>query len=380
MTTEIEEAIKQRDEAKQNRHNDEPRYKEADEVKDQITEKQKEIWKRKVLDSQEAGNVWQMVRNLKDGPRECKNKVIIHNNKTRVTDRQKTRAFMSHYKKTSNITLKEEDRWAKKAVNEHLRKPTCDLATAEARIQEALNVVAQWSTKWKLTISGGKCEASFFSTNSHESKWRPKLTIGEEEIPYSENPKFLGVTYDKQLTFTDPANNVAKSKSRALVHLAGTDWGYDKATLRSTYLAIGRTIMDYAGAAWQPWLSKTSFEKLESAQRFAGRIITGHLKTTPNECILLDINLTSMVTKCRQNAVIALEKSKRLPPNNPRRQVIKKGEATNYETELEKWGDQGMGRDLQEQRPHKPFPAREESVDRYDQDQFQIQRDEEVRQ
>ena len=167
-------------------------------------------------------------------------------------------------------------------------------------------------------------EASFFSTNSHESKWRPKLTIGEVEIPYSENPKFLVVTYDKQLSFTEHANNVAKSKSRALVHLAGTDWGYDKATLRSTYLAIGRTTMDYAGAAWQPWLSKTSFEKLESAQRFAGRIITGHLKTTPNECILLDTNLTSMVTKCRQNAVIALEKSKRLPPNNPRRQVIER--------------------------------------------------------
>ena len=207
-----------------------------------------------------------------------------------------------------------------------LYSSSIDLATAEARIQEALNAVAQWSTKWKLTISVGKCEASFFSTNSHESKWRPKpeLTIGEFEIPYSENPKFLGVIYDKQLTFTEHANNVAKSaksKSRALVHLAGTDWGYDKATLRSTYLAIGRTTMDYAGAAWQPWLSKTSFEQLESAQRFTGRIITGHLKTTPNECILLDTNLTSMVTKCRQNAVIALEKSKRLPPNNPRRQV-----------------------------------------------------------
>ena len=208
-----------------------------------------------------------------------------------------------------------------------LYSSSIDLATAEARIQEAFNVVAQWSTKWKLTISVGKCEASFFSTNSHESKWRPKLTIGEEEIPYSENPKFLRVTYDKQLIFTEHANNVAKSaksKSRALVHLAGTDWGYDKATLRSTYLAISRTTMDYAGAAWQPWFSKTSFEKVESAQRFAGRIITGHLKTTPNECILLDTNLTSMVTKCRQNAVIALEKSKRLPPNNPRRQVIER--------------------------------------------------------
>ena len=43
MTTEIEEAIKQRDEAKQN--NDEPRYKEADEkVKDLITRQRETVY------------------------------------------------------------------------------------------------------------------------------------------------------------------------------------------------------------------------------------------------------------------------------------------------------------------------------------------------
>ena len=69
------------------------------------------------------------------------------------------------------------------------------------------------------------------------------------------------------------------------------------------------------------------------------------------------------------------------PGKQPKKTSNRKtGEATNYETELEKWGDQGMGRDLRERGPHKPFPAREETVDRYDQDQFQIQRDEEVSQ
>ena len=71
-------------------------------------------------------------------------------NKTRVTDRQKARAFMNHYKKTSNITLKKEDRWAKKTVNEHLRKPTCD--TEHERERESspsrnLNQPSRVSTK-----------------------------------------------------------------------------------------------------------------------------------------------------------------------------------------------------------------------------------------
>ena len=123
---------------------------------------------------------------------------------------------------------------------------------------------------------------------------------------YTQNPKSLGVTYERTLNFGDHAANVskaAKNKARALVHLAGSDWGYLKPNLRSTYLAIGRSTLDYAGAAWQPWLSKTVLEKLERTQRFAGRNITGQLKTTPAECELLEANLRSVSSKCHQNAV-----------------------------------------------------------------------------
>ena len=71
--------------------------------------------------------------------------------------------------------------------------------------------------------------------------------------------------------------NSAKRKLRAPIHLAGTDWGYNKAMLKGTYLAIGRSTMVYAAAAWQPWLSNTGFEKLKATQS-AARAITG---TTP---------------------------------------------------------------------------------------------------
>ena len=89
-----------------------------------------------------------------------------------------------------------------------------DLKVAEERIKHALTVVADWSNKWKLTISVPKCEASFFTTYTQESTWRPNLKIGSEVIPYNKNPKFLGVTYDQQLTFKDHAKKWPTAQKR----------------------------------------------------------------------------------------------------------------------------------------------------------------------
>ena len=71
-------------------------------------------------------------------------------------------------------------------------------------------------------------------------------------------------------------------------------------------------------------LSKTNIEKLESAQRFACRIITGNLRTTPNEILLLESNLPPISTRSCQNATIAYERAIRLSDDNPRANIIKK--------------------------------------------------------
>ena len=103
--------------------------------------------------------------------------------------------------------------------------------------------------------------------------------------------------------------------------LATTDWGYDKQTLRATFIPTGRSAVEYAAASWLPWVSSSTMEKLETCQRFAGRAITGQVKTTPVEAILAEANLPKIGTKATQLCSIALEKSKRIAPENPRHPV-----------------------------------------------------------
>ena len=51
--------------------------------------------------------------------------------------------------------------------------------------------------------------------------------------------------------------------------------------IRSTYIATGRTTVEYAAAEWLPWVLLSTMETLEMCQRYAGRAITGQIKMTP---------------------------------------------------------------------------------------------------
>ena len=162
------------------------------------------------------------------------------------------------------------------------------LLQAEHGLQTNLNHIAEWSKWWKVELFVQKSECSFFTISTHEASWRPNLKLSNHALEYNPLPKFFGVTYDRQLTFVPHAATVGQNLRRqasALRSLATTDWGYNKQTLRATFIATGRSAVEYTAAAWLPWVSSSTMEKLETCQRFAGRAITGQVKTTPEEAI-----------------------------------------------------------------------------------------------
>ena len=99
-----------------------------------------------------------------------------------------------------------------------------------------------------------------------------------------------------------------KQQAGGLRCLASKDWGYEKSILRSTYIATGRSNVEYAAAAWLPWVSISTLGKLEMCQRYAGRAITGQMKTTPVEAILEEADLPIVATWATQLSTIAMEK------------------------------------------------------------------------
>ena len=199
-----------------------------------------------------------------------------------------------------------------------------DCRRAGALVQGAVTAVSDWSRRFKLSLNPSKCQVAFFSVDSREAGWQPVIDIDGRQLPFSANPVFLGVTFDRTLSFGAQARKVCASvdsRRRVLSSLATRDWGWNVGQLRQVYAAFIRPVMDYCAAAWQPWLADTNLGLLERAQNRALRSITGQLNTTPLEALRLEAGVCSYSTWANRKCVLAYERSVRLPPSNPRRDL-----------------------------------------------------------
>ena len=67
--------------------------------------------------------------------------------------------------------------------------------------QGALFRLERWSEYWCLPLNPSKCEASFFSVDPHQANLQANLLLLGSRLRFSPTPTFLGVTFDRTLSF-----------------------------------------------------------------------------------------------------------------------------------------------------------------------------------
>ncbi len=110
--------------------------------------------------------------------------------------------------------------------------------------------------------------------------------------------------------------------------LGGTKWGWRRTQLRPVYLALIRSVAEYAAPAWFPWTAKTNVEQLETAQLAVARAITNLLGRTPKEVVRHEANLQPLAVRLRELTLLHADKSSQLKPNDPRREMMNQRVAT----------------------------------------------------
>ena len=73
--------------------------------------------------------------------------------------------------------------------------------TVEAT-QGALFRLERWSEYWCVPLNPSKCEASFFSVDPHQANLQPYLLLLGSGLHLNPTPTFLGVTFDRTLSFS----------------------------------------------------------------------------------------------------------------------------------------------------------------------------------
>lgn len=170
-------------------------------------------------------------------------------------------------------------------------------------IQSGLDSVYKWCSKWGFKISISKSVAMNFTKRKLDHDLF--LTIGEHRINFVSDFKFLGVYFDRKLTWSRHITYLSGKCSKGLNLLkcvSGTKWGADKSSLLLLYKALILSRLDYGSQVFMN-AAKCHLTKLDRVQSKALRIATGAFPTTPIAAMQVECSEPPLAY-CRQKSAL----------------------------------------------------------------------------
>ena len=160
--------------------------------------------------------------------------------------------------------------------------------TAVEATQGALFRLERWPEYWCLPLNPSKCEASF-SVDPHQANLQANLLLLGSRLRFNPTPTFLGVIFDRTLSFSKHVSSLKAKfflRLKALRCICASSWGPSKKSLSVLHKSFLRSLLTYASPGWFPFLSATNITKLERLHRAASRATTGCLSSSPIPLLL----------------------------------------------------------------------------------------------
>ena len=120
--------------------------------------------------------------------------------------------------------------------------------TAVEATQGALFRLECWSEYWCLPLNPSKCEASF-SVDPHQANLQPNLLLLGSRLCFNPTPTFLGVTFDRTLSFFKHVSSLKAKffpRLKALRCISASSWGPSKESLSLLYKSFLWSLLTYA--------------------------------------------------------------------------------------------------------------------------------------
>ena len=169
---------------------------------------------------------------------------------------------------------------------------------------------------WCLPLNPNKCEASLFSVDPHQANLQPNLLLLGSRFRFNPTPTFLGITFDRTLSFSKHVSSLKAKffpRLKALPCISAFSWGPSKESLSVLYKSFLRSFLTYGSPRWLPFLSATNLTKLERLHRAASRAITGCLSSSPIPLLLSEASLPPLRVTLTHFTLFSYERALRLP-------------------------------------------------------------------
>lgn len=170
-----------------------------------------------------------------------------------------------------------------------------NIKTIERKLQIALNQLSKWSLDNGMSFSERKTKSLLF-TRTFKDYLPPKLYLNNIEIETVQSYKFLGLYFDKKMSWQINIENLVKScniRFKALKMIAYKNWGTDQNTLLMLYKSLILSKLDYGSSLYSS-CRPALLRKIEKVHNDGIRLCIGAFKSTPIKSLLNIVNITSL--------------------------------------------------------------------------------------
>ena len=192
-----------------------------------------------------------------------------------------------------------------------------NMRTIERKLQQCINRIEDWATSNGFKFSKSKTQCVHFCKlrKVHND---PVLYLYGSPIPVVEESKFLGVIFDRKLSFI-PHIRYLKAKClwalNLLKVLSHTSWGADRFTLLHLYRSLVRSKLDYGSIVYGS-ARKSYLQILDTVHHQGLRLALGAFRTSPVTSLYVEADEPSLTLRREK---LSLQYATRLAsnPSNP---------------------------------------------------------------
>ena len=185
-----------------------------------------------------------------------------------------------------------------------------DLGTVTDLAQLALNRLVTWSEKNELTFSTSKTVAMHLTRT--RKKPSQDLKLSNKPILWVENFKYLGVIFDKRLSWNAHVESVKKRAMALLFTLrncVGQQWGLKPKVINTIFTSMVRPIMSYGIVSWFKASTKQcNIRKLNSVQALANRMTMAAQRSVPTDGLNIILNMLPIDLFLEEAALMSVQR------------------------------------------------------------------------
>ena len=149
-------------------------------------------------------------------------------------------------------------------------------------LQSDLTALERWESEWQMEFNPSKCTVIQISNNKKIKLMH--YNLHGEVLQTVEKSKYLGVTFNNRLTWSDHIDSIATKANKVIGFIRRNLQDCNTKVKSASYTTLVRPILEYSSAAWDPHLEKDKV-KLENVQRHAARFVMNDYRSKTPGCV-----------------------------------------------------------------------------------------------